>query len=302
LPNRRNDGAALSVLRTEDVPLREVSGVCLRREAEGDMALVAFGDRTSIAAWVELPSDDAGAYVWETVDLADVKGSLIPRDDPQVEAVCADGAGRILILQENPPRVELLDWEGRTVVTRIALEIPDGHPLHDSWVDAEGSQGEGAAFMRNGHLLIAKEKDPPAFVEFGPAGDEPSGFGPESALRAGERWPTDDGDRVFVPLAVWNPSVKLAANCEDFSDLEVGPDRRLYLLSDKSQSIARVGDLIIGDPVARANKVWDLPKLDGKPEGLALTRNGRAIVALDTTKAKENLVLLEPPIAEAPAS
>ena len=266
------------------------------------MALVAFGDRTSIAAWVELPSDDAGAYVWDTVDLADVKGSLIPRDDPQVEAVCADGAGRILILQENPPRVELLDWDGRTVATRIALEIPDGHPLHDSWVDAESSQGEGAAFMRNGHILIAKEKDPPAFVEFGPAGDEPSGFGPESALNAGERWPTDDGDRVFVPLAVWNPSVKLAANCEDFSDLEVGPDRRLYLLSDKSQSIARVGDLIIGDPVARANKVWELPKLDGKPEGLALTRNGRAIVALDTTKAKENLVLLEPPIAEAPAS
>ena len=46
----------LSVLRTEDVPLQEVSGVCLRREAGGDMALVAFGDRTSIAAWVELPS------------------------------------------------------------------------------------------------------------------------------------------------------------------------------------------------------------------------------------------------------
>jgi hypothetical protein len=298
LPKRRNDETPLSVLRTEDVPLQEVSGVCLRREAGGDMALVAFGDRTSMAAWVDLPSDDAGAYVWKTVDLADVQGSLIPRDDPQVEAVCADGAGRILILQENPPRVELLDWEGRTVATRIALEIPEGHPLHDSWVDAESSQGEGAAFMQNGHLLIAKEKDPAAFVEFGPKGDEPSGFGPDSALKAGARWPSWDGDHVFVPLAVWNPSVKLAASCEDFSDLEVGPDRRLYLLSDKSQSIARVGDLVVGDTVARADEVWELPALDGKPEGLALTRSGRAIVALDTKQAKENLVLLEPPIAE----
>jgi hypothetical protein len=302
LPKRRNDEGALSVLRTEDVPLQEVSGVCLRREAGGDMALVAFGDRTSVAAWVDLPSDDAGAYVWKTVDLADVKGSLIPRDDPQVEAVCADGAGRILILQESPPRVELLDWEGRTVATRIALEIPEGHRLHDSWVDAESSQGEGAAFMQNGHLLIAKEKDPAAFVEFGPKGDEPSGFGPDSALKAGARWPTDEGDHVFVPLAVWDPSVKLAANCEDFSDLEVGPDRRLYLLSDKSQSIARVGELVVGDPVARADEVWDLPLLDGKPEGLALTRNGRAIVALDTKQARENLVLLEPPIADGATS
>jgi hypothetical protein len=302
LTKRRDVQTSLSVLRTVDVPLMEVSGVCLRREARGDMALVAFGDRTSIAAWVELPDDDAGSYDWKTVDLADVQGSLIPRDDPQVEAVCADGAGRILILQENPPRVELLDWEGRKVATRIALEIPEGHPLHDSWVDAESSQGEGAAFMQNGHLLIAKEKDPAAFVEFGPEGDEPSGFGPESALKAGAPWPTDVGDRVFVPLAVWNPSVKLAANCEDFSDLEVGPDRRLYLLSDKSQSIARVGELVVGDDVARADEVWELPRLDGKPEGLALTRNGRAIVALDTKAARENLVLLDPPIAEGAAT
>ena len=216
--------------------------------------------------------------------------------------MCADGAGRILILQESPPRVELLDWAARRVATRISLVIPDGHPLHDSWVDAESSQGEGAAFMTNGHLLIAKEKDPAAFVEFGPEGDKPSGFGPESALKGGQEWPTDVGDRVFVPLAVWMPSVKLAAKCEDFSDLEVGPDRRLYLLSDKSQTIARVGELVVGDAVARADEVWKLPLLDGKPEGLALTRSGRAIVALDTKQANENLVLLEPPIAEGTAS
>lgn len=291
-------GRRLSVLRTDDVPLQEVSGVCLRREAGGDMALVAFGDRTSIAAWVELPSDDRGAYEWKTLDLANVEGSLIPRDDPQVEAVCADGAGRILILQELPPRIELLDWAAQRVVTRIALDIPTGHPLYDSWIDAEGSQGEGAAFMQNGHLLVAKEKDPAAFIEFGPEGDAPSGFGSETALVGGAPWPTDAGDRVFVPLAVWMPSVKLQTACEDFSDLEVGPDRRLYLLSDKSASIVRVGELVVGDKVARAEQVWELPLLDGKPEGLALTRNGRAIVALDTKRAAGNLVLLEPPIAD----
>jgi hypothetical protein len=295
------DNGSLAVMRTEDVPLQEVSGVCLRRESGGDMALVAFGDRTSMAAWVELPSDDQGEYVWKTVDLADVEGSEIPRDDPQVEAVCADGAGRILILQESPPRVELLDWAARRVVTRIALDIPAGHPLHDSWVDAESSQGEGAAFMKGGHLLIAKEKDPAAFIEFGPEGDAPAGFDGDSALEGGARWPIADGDHVFVPLAVWMPSVKLQWACEDFSDLEVGPDRRLYLLSDKSASIVRLGDLVVGDGTARADEVWELPTLDGKPEGLALTRNGRVIVALDTKRAKENLVLLEPPIAEVAA-
>ena len=99
--------------------------------------------------------------------------------------------------------------------------------------------------MRNGHLLIAKEKNQAAFIEFGPEGEATGGFGPESALEGGARWPIGPGDHVFVPLAVWMPSLKLQAVCEDFSDLEVGPDRRLYLLSDKSQSIARIGELVV---------------------------------------------------------
>src|SRR5215204_1693327 len=180
LPKRRNDEGTLSVLRTEDVPLQEVSGVCLRREAGGDMAIVAFGDRTSVAAWVELPSDDRGKYRWKTVDMADAHGSLIAGDNSQVEALCADGAGRILILQEWPPRLELLDWAAHRVVTRVTLSIPVEHPLHGPWFDPEGSQGEGAAFMKNGHLLIAKEKDPAAFIEFGPKGEAATGFGLDS--------------------------------------------------------------------------------------------------------------------------
>ena len=51
-------------------------------------------------------------------------------------------------------------------------------------------------------------------------------------------------------------------------------------------------------PFSTALTTWRLPHLDGKPEGLAFTPNGRAIVALDTRKARHNLILLEPPIAD----
>jgi hypothetical protein len=44
--------------------------------------------------------------------------------------------------------------------------------------------------------------------------------------------------------------------------------------------------------------VWRLGNLDGKPEGLAFTKEGRAIVGLDTRKARRNLVLLEPAVAQ----
>ena len=44
--------------------------------------------------------------------------------------------------------------------------------------------------------------------------------------------------------------------------------------------------------------VWRLGDLDGKPEGLAFTAQGRAIVGLDTRKRRRNLVLLEPAVAQ----
>jgi len=124
--SRRNEVRAdLSVLRTEDVPLEEVSGVCLRRVAGGDMGLVAFGDRTSVAAHVELPDDDRGRYSWRTVDLADVDGSLIPRDDPQVEAVCADGAGWKLPRLDGKPEGLALSRNGRAIVALDTKEARD---------------------------------------------------------------------------------------------------------------------------------------------------------------------------------
>ena len=38
-------------------------------------------------------------------DIAKLAGSMLPKVDSQIEAVCADGLGRVLLLQETPPRV-----------------------------------------------------------------------------------------------------------------------------------------------------------------------------------------------------
>jgi len=288
----------LRIHRIVDVPLEEVSGVCLRRGLGDEMALVAIGDRVAVAAWVLLPRDDMAELHWQTADVARLDGSRLPEDDPQIEAVCADGAGRVLLLQEAPPRTELIDPVARRVVASIVLDVPGDDALARAWADPEGSRGEGAVFLPEGHLLVAKEKDPPALIEFGPAGSPPVGLARGGALPPGVPWAIEDGDHSYVVLATWWPDKALARSCADFSDLEIGPDGRLYLLSDKSASIARLDDLPSGGGVASALKTWHLPDVDGKPEGLAFTANGRAIVALDTRKARHNLVLFEPPIAD----
>ena len=299
---KKRDAASLTIIRTLDVPLEEVSGLCLRRGPGGVLQVVAIGDRAAVGAWATVPDDHDGTVRWETAALTGLVGTRLPADDPQIEAVCADGAGRILLLQESPARVELVDPPAGRVVASIDLDISDGHPLASTWRDPDGSRGEGAVFLANGHLLIVKEKDPPAFIEFGPAGEVAAGFRAGAseggaALPPGEAWPVQPGEQAFVLLAAWTPDRDLARACRDLSDLEVGPDGRLYVLSDKSASIARLADLDPGDPFAQADGTWELPPLDGKPEGLAFTPRGRAIVALDTRKAKRNLVVLDPLIA-----
>jgi hypothetical protein len=252
------------------------------------------------AAWLSLPPSDSGSVNWSTASLSKVSGSRLPKNDPQIEAVCADGAGRVLLLQEAPPRVELVDFEASQVVASISLLVPGHSQLARSWSNPKGSRGEGAVLLRGGHLLVAKEKDPAALIEFGPARARSRGLIQGGTLAGGAGWPIAEGEHHFVALAVWWPEKALEKKCADYSDLEIGPDGRLYLLSDKSAAIARLDDLTPGGGTATLTASWPLEDLGGKPEGLAFAADGRAVVALDKRKRRNNLVLLEPPIATSP--
>ena len=81
----------LRVRRVVDVPLREVSGICLRRGRNGRMSLIAVGDRVAKIAWFSQPRSDGGRIDWHTRNIAKLSGSMLPRHDSQIEAVCADG-------------------------------------------------------------------------------------------------------------------------------------------------------------------------------------------------------------------
>ncbi len=287
----------LRVRRVVDVPLKEVSGICLRRGKRRRMVLIAVGDRAAKVAWFAQPRRDTDPIKWRTINIAKLAGSQIPRRNPQIEAIAADGIGRVLLLQETPPRVEVIHPEALRVVTTIDLAIEGHGKLARSWSDPEGSRGEGMVPLPHGHLLVIKEKKPAAFIEFGPPNARPRGLAHGGALADGKRWPIAKGRHRFVALAVWYPDKALAKTCADFSDLEIGPDGHLYLLSDQSATIARIGDLTTPGGSATLAKAWRLGDLDGKPEGLSFTPNGRAVVALDERNARENLLLFEPPIA-----
>src|SRR3984893_17697379 len=105
----------LRVRRVVDVPLRGVSGICLHRGRNGRMVLIAVEDPVAKVVWCSQPRSDGGRINWHTSNIAKLSGSMLPKHDPQIEAVCADGLGRVLLLQETPPRVDLIDPESFTV-------------------------------------------------------------------------------------------------------------------------------------------------------------------------------------------
>src|SRR5215510_6016605 len=99
--NGKSNKNRLRVRRVVDVPLREVSGICLRRGRNGRMSLIAVGDRVAKIAWFPEPNHDDGRIEWQTGNIAKLAGSMLPKHDPQIEAICVDGLGRILLLQET---------------------------------------------------------------------------------------------------------------------------------------------------------------------------------------------------------
>src|SRR5215471_5095675 len=262
------------------------------------MFLIAVGDRVAKIAWFSQPRSDGARIDWHTSNIAKLSGSMLPKHDPQIEAICADGLGRVLLLQETPSRVELIDPKALTLVASIDLEVEGRGEIARAWSDPEGSRGEGVVLLPGGHLLVAKEKKPAAFIEFGPPHSRSRGLVRGGALAEGEPWPIRKGHHRFVALAMWHPDKILSKACADFSDLEIGPDGRLYLLSDKSSTIARLDELPAGGGTAALLEAWRLDDLDGKPEGLAFSARGRVIIGLDTRKARRNLVLLEPATAQ----
>jgi len=137
--NGKSKKSRLRVCRVVDVPLHEVSGICLRRSRTGRMSLVAVGHRASKIAWFSLPRSDKGRIDWHTSDSSKLSGSMLPEDDPQTEAVCADGLGRILLFQETPRRVEFMDPKASKMIASIERRNCG------AWSDPKGSRGEEAS-------------------------------------------------------------------------------------------------------------------------------------------------------------
>ena len=86
----------------------------------------------------------------------------------------------------------------------------------------------------------------------------------------------------------------------DISAIGADPDGDLWLLSDKSRRVGRLG---LDDPlrpdddeIRDLDEWWDLPEDVVKPEGIAALGAGRVLVAMDTRSTSGNGVIVTRPL------
>jgi uncharacterized protein YjiK len=271
--------------RIEDVPIPELSGLALDGSAGGPPQLLAIGDRKSLLARALLTD---APLEWSELDLGHAG---VARGRAQLEGVAVAGDGTILVLREDPPMVLVLDPAGdRAESTRL---LAGERGVVSEVLDESSSSGEGLLPLRDGRLLIAKEKSPPLLVEFGPPDADPSGVAVDSFPTAGERLDAA-GDRLQA-LAAWRLD-----GVDDISDVACAGGH-LYCLSDQSRRVVVVDlPLTPGSERARVGERCDLEvperrgEPDGKPEGLVVMADGTLVVGLDTETASANLCWFQP--------
>src|SRR5262249_44128685 len=152
-------------------------------------------------AWFSQPRSDGDRIDWHTRNIAKLSGSMLPRRDSQIEAVCADGARRVLLLQETPARVELIDTDALKVVASIDLAVEGRGEIARAWSEPEGVAGrrDGAAARRA--FARRQGEEAGGLHRVRPATFALAGLGVRGgALADGERWPIAKGHHRFVAL------------------------------------------------------------------------------------------------------
>lgn len=316
----------LTVTEQYNLPIAEVSGLAIvrsikdkKKEMDGDgVNLYAIGDKR-----YEVANFRVNGVPDATMDVHDV-APVIGEDKKnasQWEAIAMDGKDTICMLSETRSEISCLDRGLQQDRGSFSLDTSSIGDLDSAWKVHPNSRGEGMILMKKGHVLVLKEKEPPMLVEFGPEGDAPMGYGPSTFLQADEAFAglqpvdpdkadqPDQPDRRASPqrliaLKTWKFSAHLSDLAKDASEITLGPDGRVYLLSQEGSALIRLERTLKPDE----NKVgvdhgayWNLPAGLEKAEGLVIDTHMRPWIGIDIKQAhKPNLFRLSPIEAAAP--
>jgi uncharacterized protein YjiK len=286
----------LTVRDVFDLRLREVSGICERAASGGRFRqLLAIGDDSHHVLVGDLEPEVPASFARHDLEpLLAAAGVRIGRSS-QWEGVDTDETGRVFVLREVPGTVFVFDPALERLLHVLGLTVEDDPDEQRAWEADENALGEGLLLLRNGHLFVVKEEKPRQLLEFGLPGEQAQGLHRDLLIADSGRFPTPGEPTViFHMLSSWDLGGEALERVGDLSDVAVGPDGRVYLLSDESRCIARLQDRVPPQSgTVAVDRIWHLPDRLHQPEGLVITPAWDVLVATDHAEQRENLFLLD---------
>jgi uncharacterized protein YjiK len=286
----------LSVREVFDLQLREVSGICERAAGDGrPRQLLAIGDDSHDLLVGDLEPEVPATFARH--DLAPLLAGAGVRTgrSSQWEGIDTDETGRVFVLREVPGTVFVFDPTLARLLHVLPLTVEDDPGEQRAWEADENALGEGVLLLRNGHLFVVKEEKPRQLLEFGLPGEAAQGLQGDLLIADAGRFPTPEAPTAtFRMLSAWDLGGEALARVGDLSDVTVGPDGRVYLLSDESRCIARLQERVPPESGAvEVDRIWGLPDRLHQPEGIVITASWEVLVATDHQEQRENLFLLD---------
>ena len=276
----------LTVRDVFDLQLREVSGICERAAGGGrPRQLLAIGDDSHHLLVGDLEPEVPASFARHDLEpLLAAAGVRIGRSS-QWE----------FVLREVPGTVFVFDPALERLLHVLPLTVEDDPGEQRAWDADENALGEGLLLLRNGHLFVVKEEKPRQLLEFGLPGERAQGLHADLLIADSGHFPTpDEPAATFHMLSSWDLGGEALERVGDLSDVTVGPDGRVYLLSDESRCIARLQDRVPPESgTVAVDRIWGLPDRLHQPEGLVITAGWDVLVATDHTEERENLFLLD---------
>jgi hypothetical protein len=309
----------LEIANSYRIPIAEVSALARvrslsteTRKSSGGVDLYAVGDSSHEVVRFRIadPADEPDIQVH---DIATTLGRH-ENNASQWEAVATDGKNTVCMLSETHAEISCLDTRLQRVRARFNLDVSGIAGLDSAWKEQPNSRGEGMLLMKKGHVLVLKEKKPSMLIEFGPEGDQPIGYGPDTFLEPDEAFAGltgSSGQPVYranrsgepapsalVALKTWEFSDRLRELASDASEISLGPDGRVYLLSQESATLIRLEKTLKpGERKAgmEHGAYWRLPQGMDKAEGLVIDDGMHPWVGIDIKQiGRPNLFQLSP--------
>ncbi len=282
------------ILSSTDATLEEISGACVKDvKPDGSYKVLLVGDRSFVVSELSIDSNDL--VTEKTIDIKTIVDSDDKRSTSQWEAIACDRQGQVHILDEDPGTIYVLDPDLTQLKQVIDLKYKRNDP--EGWRDEPNSRGEGMLLLKNGHILVLKEKLPSLIVEFGPKEQLPEGMSKDLLVSNTSDFPIAATKKInFYPLKIWEFNDDALSIMKDFSEITVGPNHKVYVLSQESKKFARIeATLRVDENRVALRTVFDLPNSIKKPEALAIAPNFLPIVVSDEASIKKNNInFLEP--------